>query len=207
MNFSREEEYQNAPKKNEALRETISVTVARRSSAMLVLSESSRGGREAEADGEGCHDGRNHESSDRRVEKMKRGVTSITADDLAGAKDLGQRFVDSINRKDLDGTMACVWNSPKMLWVSFGTVIWGYDGFRNGMKQMFDGNETVKIAVTEISYVPIGNVILAVGTATIDLQPKGGGAAQHIVERWTDVERKVDGRWVYVLDHTTMVPK
>jgi ketosteroid isomerase-like protein len=132
---------------------------------------------------------------------------SVTAADIADAKDLAQRFVDSINRKDLDGTMACVWNSADMIWVSFGTVIRGYDGFRNGMKQMFDSNDTVKIAVTEVSWVPVGSEIMAFGTATIDLQPKGGGASQHIVERWTDVEHKVNGRWVYALDHTTMVPK
>jgi ketosteroid isomerase-like protein len=131
----------------------------------------------------------------------------IATSDLADVKDLAQRFVDSINRKDLDGTMACVWNSPQMIWVNFGTVVWGYDGFRNGLSQMFENNQTVRIAVTDISYVPAGNEVMAVGTATIDLQPKSGGASQHIVERWTDVERKIGGRWVYVLDHTTLVPK
>ena len=134
------------------------------------------------------------------------GAASISAADMAGVKDLAQRFVDSINRKDLDGTMACIWNSPEMIWVSFGTVIRGYSGFRSGMAQMFTDNDTVKIAVNEISYVPVGNAVMAVGTATIDLQPKSG-PSQHIVERWTDVERKIDGRWVYVLDHTTLVPK
>jgi len=134
------------------------------------------------------------------------GAASISAADMAGVKDLAQRFVDSINRKDLDGTMACIWNSPEMIWVSFGTVIRGYSGFRSGMAQMFTDNDTVKIAVNDISYVPVGNAVMAVGTATIDLQPKSG-PSQHIVERWTDVERKIDGRWVYVLDHTTLVPK
>jgi ketosteroid isomerase-like protein len=131
----------------------------------------------------------------------------VTKADLAGAKDLARRFVESINRKDLDGTMACVWNSPDMIWVNFGTVVRGYDGFRGGLAQMFAQNEKVKIEVNEISYVPVGDLIMAVGTATIDLQPKGGSPSQHIVERWTDLERKIDGRWVYVLDHTTLVPK
>ncbi len=72
---------------------------------------------------------------------------------------------------------------------------------------MFANNDTVRIAVTDISYVPVGVNIMAVGTATIDLTPKGGGPTQHVVERWTDVERKIDGRWVYVLDHTTLVPE
>ena len=134
-------------------------------------------------------------------------TTGVTKADLADAKDLASRFVQSINQKDLDGTMACVWNSPEMVWVNFGTVVRGYDGFRGGLAAMFDNNDTVKIAVTDISYVPVGNMIMAVGTATIDLQPKGGGASQHMVERWTDLEQKIGGRWVYVLDHTTLVPK
>jgi hypothetical protein len=28
-----------------------------------------------------------------------------------------------------------------------------------------------------------------------------------MVERWSDLRRKIDGRWVYVLDHTTVLPK
>ncbi len=132
-------------------------------------------------------------------------TTNVTPADLDDARDLAKRFVDSINRKDLDGTMACIWNSPQMLWVNFGTVVWGYDGFRNGLQQMFSQNDTVRITVTDISYVPLGDMIMAVGTATIDLQPKGGGSPVHLVERWSDLERKVDGRWVYVLDHTTPV--
>jgi ketosteroid isomerase-like protein len=134
-------------------------------------------------------------------------TTGAARPDLEGPKDLAKRFVDSINRKDLEGTMACIWNSPQMLWVNFGTVVWGYDGFRNGMVQMFEQNDAVKIAVTEISYVPVGDMIMAVGTATIDLQPKGGGAPVHLVERWSDLEKKIDGRWVYLLDHTTPVAK
>jgi len=134
------------------------------------------------------------------------GTASMNAADMAGVKDLAQRFVDSINRKDLDGTMACIWNSPEMIWVSFGTVIRGYDGFRGGMSQMFSSNETVNIAVNDIAYVPVGDAVMAVGTASIEMQPKNG-PSQRIVERWTDVERKVNGRWVYVLDHTTLLPK
>ena len=81
------------------------------------------------------------------------------------------------------------------------------DAVQSRWSQAFAAYETFKIAVTEISYVPAGGAIIALGTATIDRQPKGGGAAEHIVERWTDVERKIDGRWVYVSNHTTKVDK
>ena len=134
------------------------------------------------------------------------GVTSVTATDLADAKAMGQRFVDAMSRKDLDAAMSCFWKSPDLVLVLWGNTVRGYDGVRAGIAQMFDQNDSVKLVVNEISHVPIGDMIMAVGTATYDLQPKSG-PSQRIVERWTDMERKIDGRWVYVLDHATIVPK
>jgi uncharacterized protein (TIGR02246 family) len=126
--------------------------------------------------------------------------------DRAAAEDLGRRFTGAMSRKDLQGAMSCFWNSPQLIVVLFGNVQRGYDSVRSGIAAMFEQNETVKLTVNEISYVPIGNMVMAVGTATYDLKPKGGPAMQ-LVERWTDLEMKIDGRWVYVLDHATMVPK
>jgi uncharacterized protein (TIGR02246 family) len=130
----------------------------------------------------------------------------LSPGDRAAAEDLGRRFTEAMSRKDLDGAMSCFWNSPELIVVLFGNVQRGYDSVRSGIAAMFEQNETVKLTVNEISYVPIGNLIMAVGTATYDLKPKGGPAMQ-LVERWTDLEAKIDGRWVYVLDHATMVPK
>src|SRR3989304_4510380 len=67
---------------------------------------------------------------------------SLSKADLAAVEELAGRFVDAINRKDIDGTMACVWNSPDLIWVSFGTVIRGYDGVHSRFSQMFAQNET-----------------------------------------------------------------
>ena len=130
----------------------------------------------------------------------------LSAADRAGVEDLVDRFTDAMSRKDLDGAMACFWNSPELIVVLFGNTQRGYETVRGGIAAMFEQNETVRLTVNEISYVPVGNMVMAVGTATYDLKPKGGPAMQ-LVERWTDLEQKIDGRWVYVLDHATMVPK
>jgi ketosteroid isomerase-like protein len=134
-------------------------------------------------------------------------TTGGTKPDLTEAQKLVNRFTEAMSHKDLDGAMACFWNSPDLIVVLFGNVQRGYDTVRAGIAQMFAQNETVKLVVNEISYVPIGDMIMAVGTATYDLKPIGGGPNQQIVERWTDLEKKIDGRLVYVLDHATMVPK
>jgi len=134
-------------------------------------------------------------------------TTGGTKPDLTDAQKLGNRFTEAMSHKDLDGAMSCFWNSPDLIVVLFGNVQRGYDTVRAGIAQMFAQNESVKLVVNEISYVPIGDMIMAVGTATYDLKPLAGGPNQQIVERWTDLEKKIDGRLVYVLDHATMVPK
>lgn len=131
---------------------------------------------------------------------------SLSTADLAEAKDLDQQFVKAMSSKDLDAAMACFWNSPDLIVVLFGNVQRGAEAVRGGIAQMFAQNESVKLTVNEATYVPAGDGIITVGTATYDLKPTGGTSLQ-IVERWTDLKRKIDGRWVYVLDHATMVPK
>jgi uncharacterized protein (TIGR02246 family) len=131
---------------------------------------------------------------------------ALSPAEKAGVEDLVSRFTEAMSRKDLDGAMACFWNSPELIVVLFGNVQRGHEAVRGGIAAMFAQNETVKLTVNEISYVPVGNMVMAVGTATYDLKPKEGPAMQ-LVERWTDLEQKIDGRWVYVLDHATMVPK
>ena len=131
---------------------------------------------------------------------------ALSPAERTGVEDLVHRFTQAMSRKDLDGAMSCFWNSPDLIVVVFGNAQRGYEAVRGGIAAMFEQNETVKLTVNEIAYVPVGNMVMAVGTATYDLKPKGGPAMQ-LVERWTDLEQKIDGRWVYVLDHATMVPK
>ena len=71
---------------------------------------------------------------------------------------------------------------------------------------MFEQNESVKLTVNESSSVPVGDAVMTVGIATYDLRPTSDPSVQ-IVEVWTDLKRKIDGRWVYVLDQATMVPE
>jgi hypothetical protein len=61
------------------------------------------------------------------------------------------------------------------------------------------------LEIDEVTHIPLGDGAAAVGTANYQLQG-ADGSTQRIVERWTDVRRKVDGRWIYVLDHAHALP-
>ena len=126
--------------------------------------------------------------------------------DLAAAKDLDRQLAEAVSRKDLDAAMDCFWNDPALVVVLGGHVQRGPDAVRAALKEMFDQNESIRLKVDEVTHLPSGDGVIGVGTATYDLKP-ANGPRQLMVERWSDLRRKIDGRWVYVLDHTTVVPE
>ncbi len=131
-------------------------------------------------------------------------ATSLSKGELAEAKDLDRKLCEAMGRKDLDGAMACFWDSPDLVAVIAGTVQKGTAAVREGFRQLFAQNESVSLEVNDVTYLQSGDGIIGVGTATFDLKP-AGGQRQLLVERWSDLRRKINGRWVYVLDHTTPV--
>ena len=131
---------------------------------------------------------------------------SLTESELAEARELDRRLCDAMSRKDLDAVMACFWDSPDLVAVIGGAVQKGPQAVRGGIKAIFDQNESVRLEINEVAYLQSGDGVIGVGTATFDLTPANG--QRHLmVERWSDLRRKIDGRWVYVLDHTTVVPR
>ena len=133
-------------------------------------------------------------------------IHPLTKADLAEAKDLDRRLSEAMSRKDLDATMACFWNDPNLVVVLGGNIHRGHDAVRAALKELFDQNESIRVEVNEVSHVPSGDGVLGVGTATFELKP-AGGPPKLMVERWSDLRRKIDGRWVFVLDHTTILPE
>jgi ketosteroid isomerase-like protein len=127
---------------------------------------------------------------------------SITKADLAQAKELDRKFTEAMSRKDLDAAMDCFLNGQDLVVMLDGHVYRGHDAVRAAFKEVFDQNESVRLEVNEITHVPSGDAVIGIGTATYELK-QAGRPPRLMVERWSDLRRKIDGRWVYVLDHTT----
>jgi len=137
---------------------------------------------------------------------MAQGENQLSEADLAEAKELDRQFIEAMSRKDLDAAMACFLNGPDLFVVLNGKVHRGPEEVRASIKEMFEQNETITLKVDEITHVPSGDGVLGIGTATYELKP-AGGPRRLMVERWSDLRRKIDGRWVYVHDHTTVMPE
>jgi ketosteroid isomerase-like protein len=126
--------------------------------------------------------------------------------DLQAQQELDHRFCEAMSRKDLNGVMSCLWNDPNLIVVLFdGTVYRGWESVREAVGHLFSSFLSVRLDIDEVTHIPLGDGAAAVGTATYQLQARDG-STQRIVERWTDLRRKVDGRWIYVLDHAHALP-
>jgi ketosteroid isomerase-like protein len=137
---------------------------------------------------------------------MKKDEPSLSRTDLAEIKDLDRRLAEALSKKDLDAAMQCFWNDPGLVLMLNGTIFRGPDATRAAIQAMFDQNESIKVEVDEITHLPSGDGVVGVGTATYDLKPVDG-PPKLLVERWSDLRRKIDGKWVFVLDHTTHLPE
>ena len=133
-------------------------------------------------------------------------ITQLGAEDQLANQELDRRFVDGMSNMDIDQVMSCIWDSPDFIFVGTdGTVIIGADGVRKSIEEWFAQCESLHLVINEVRQIPVGDSIFAVGTATYEMKAKDG-SAQQLRERWTDVRRKIDGRWIYVLDHAHALP-
>ena len=125
----------------------------------------------------------------------------LTAEELAGVQDLDHRFVDAYNRLDIDDFMDCLWKSPNLVVLLYdGTVFIGWDAVREVTESTFASLDSANVKIEEITYLRSGDAIMAVGTASYELQPRDG-PLKKFTGRWTDFRRIEDGKWVYVSDH------
>ena len=62
---------------------------------------------------------------------------------------------------------------------------------------------TITQAKIDSTYTTSGDLSLGHGTATVTMQPTGGGAPQTMTVRVTAVAKKVGGKWMYIADHAS----
>ena len=126
--------------------------------------------------------------------------TPLTPSEVAEAVELDRRFIDAMNRKDLEAAVACFWDHPDVVLVAFGKVLRGIEAVRRYTAELFAQNESIRIETKNVTYRQAGDGVVGAGTAVFHLQTPAG-SPRLMIECWSDLRRKIDGRWVYVLDH------
>lgn len=125
---------------------------------------------------------------------------------IAAAKAVDAKFIESMNKKDLDGVMSCYWNSPELAMFPPGddVELKGYDAAKASFAKFFSGPMKANHEFTETNYKVAGDMVI--GWGRVRLVVEGDSASKPMVMegRYTDVLAYKDSNLVYIIDHASV---
>ena len=129
--------------------------------------------------------------------------TSTTLDQkvIAANRELDQRLIDARALKDAALVESLFSESPDVFFIDpTGDLTKGRSNIRREWAAWFDTLETIRGDIQDVSYIPAGEGVIAVGTVIYTRRLKNGTADRKTVI-WTDYRRIEKGRWVYLFRH------
>ena len=107
------------------------------------------------------------------------------------------------NAGDIDGFMGVYWRSPKLSFSSGGKVTRGWQKTMDGYKSRYPDKATMgKLSFTELEVTELGDdAALVLGKWHLGRKPP----KENVGGNFSLVFRKIDGEWVIVHDHTSVL--
>lgn len=106
---------------------------------------------------------------------------------------------------DADAVSKC-YAPDAIFWLPGAPMMKGRDAIREGYAGFFAGSTIKRVALVEMGHSTRGDEASSWGSFTIVMVSKADGKEATEVGRYTDVSRKIDGHWLYVVDHASDDP-
>lgn len=107
---------------------------------------------------------------------------------------------------DAEAVAAC-YLPAAVMWFPGGSMARGREAIRKGYAQYFAEYTIKSVELRELGRVATQDTATAWGTFEIVMTPRAGGEDVTERGRYSDVSRKVDGAWRYVMDHASDDPQ
>lgn len=120
--------------------------------------------------------------------------------------ELNARVSEGFFNKDIDLVMSCYANTPDVQFIANGEYFRGPEAVRLSTLALFGFPGTIRNECLSINYTRVGELILVVGTERNTFTPADGSAPFALEFIWSDVRKKIHGRWVMILNHVTQLP-
>jgi len=128
---------------------------------------------------------------------------AAVAADPAGSA--GACFEAAFEANDADAVGAC-YAEDAIIWFPGGSMAKGRPAIRDGFAHYL-GMVTIKdVEMTTIGHESAGDARIAWGTYAIRTVDRTTGVETTQRGRFTDVQKKIDGRWLYTVDHPSDDP-
>ncbi len=120
-----------------------------------------------------------------------------------GMNEIGQAFVKAFKAGDLDAVVALY--APDA--VSFppdAMAASGQEGIRESWGGVLNNFDVQDVVITNAHHLTSGDLSTAWGLYKMILVPKEGGDQVVLEGRFTDVAKRVNGKWLYINDHSSV---
>jgi ketosteroid isomerase-like protein len=118
---------------------------------------------------------------------------------------LQESFMTALRAGDMAGIAACYTEDATSYDVGV-QVLHGPEAISGSWGGFFEAYEVLAADLFDNTVETHGDTGIAWGEFALKVKPRAGGDPFRMVGRFTDVSRNVDGTWLYVLDHVSMLP-
>ncbi len=125
----------------------------------------------------------------------------LPADVLLANQNLDRQLLEGHRLLDAGKIMGLFTSSPGVFFIApNGDLVTGRDQVRKSWALFFASLRSIRGVINQVTYLPAGDGVIAVGRVTYYRQLKSGKRDQRVVI-WTDFRHEENGKWVYVFRH------
>lgn len=114
-------------------------------------------------------------------------------------------FTSAFKAGDADAVAAC-YAEDAIMWFPDGPLAKGRAAIREGFAGYLAGMTVKDVELTAMGQEALGDAKVSWGTYSMRMVDKSTGAESLEQGRYTDVSKKIDGRWLYIVDHPSVGP-
>lgn len=114
-------------------------------------------------------------------------------------------FLAGFKASDADAVTAC-YAPDAVLWIPGQPMARGTQQIHDSLAGYFAAYTIKDMTITKLGGSEVGDDAVAWGTFTVVAVEKATGKESTQVGRYVDVSRRIDGKWVYVVDHASDDP-
>jgi uncharacterized protein (TIGR02246 family) len=117
----------------------------------------------------------------------------------------GDCFTAGFKAGNADAVAAC-YAEDAVIWFPGGTMAKGRTAIRDGFAHFFSGVTVKGVEMTAMGHESLDDAKVSWGTYAIRTVDKATQVETLTRGRFTDVQKKIDGRWLYTVDHPSDDP-
>jgi ketosteroid isomerase-like protein len=130
---------------------------------------------------------------------------AFTLSAAQGPNAVGEAWVKAFAANDLEGVMA-TYAPDAHLFPPDAVEAVGTEAIRANYAALMNAFTVKETKILDAHHEIVGNLSYAWGRFSVTLVPKAGGDPITMEGRFSDVSRKIKGKWLYIVDHASVNP-